>query len=325
MYEGGGFILLTDAEIAKLSVNEKKRYYNELREYTLGLKTSKVKTLGQNLISKLCPSLRSYDLEIIGEENLPTNDSAIIMCNHSNSHDFFTSCEAFSRLSLPVTVFAASDDLSRLSNSLFAFANATLVDRDSDNSKLKGTFEFAGKILAGNYGVIFGESTWNLHPNRVMQNLKKDASKVASMTGKVIIPAIFEYVEIPDLCLKECELYTKCIVKFGKPVEIKLDKDLVSQTAEIENIMISMRMELWEKLGIISDKNQKNNPIRYVNHTWLKKFGGLGFNYDSESEFKYLLFKDGQKRENEYHLNEFGSFVPGVTQKSEKEKALVLK
>ena len=315
--------ILTESEISKLNINERKKYYLELKDYCLNLKANPNISIGQNLISKLCPMLRNYDLEIRGAENLPKNDSAIIMCNHSNTHDFFTACETFTKLDLPVSVFAASDDLNALSNGIFSFANATLVDRNDKESCTNGLLDLTGKILSENNGVIFGESTWNLHPKRRMQTLKIGASRAAAISGKVIIPTIFEYIEVPYLCQKEKDLFTKCIVEFGKPIKINPEKSLIEQTLDIENTMILMREKNWDEFNITDGGKKKINPLTYVNHTWLKKFGGLGFTYDSASEFKYLYFKPGQEPQNEYHINDNGLFVPGITEKSEKSKVLL--
>ncbi len=314
--------ILSEKEISNLSLNERKKYYYELRDYCLGLKSNPNISIGQKLISKIAPIQRNFDYEIIGAENLP-KDGAVIVCNHSNSHDFFTALESFNNLSLPVSVFAADDDLNILSSNVFNFANATLVDRNDKESCKNGLFELTGKIIDNNYGVIFGESTWNLHPYREMNVLKVGAARSAGISEKQIVPTIFEYVEVPNLCSKEKELYSKCVIKFGKPVTIDINYDLFSQMLNIENIMIKMRDEIWEEYGIMSGGKKVVDPQRYVNHTWLKKFDALAFTYDSESEFKYLYFRDNTPRENEYHIDDNGMFTPGITKKEDKAKVLL--
>lgn len=314
--------ILSEKEISSLSVSAKKYYYKTLRDYCLSLKSNPNVSIGQKAISKIAPIQRNFDYEIIGAENIP-KDGAVIVCNHSNSHDFFTALEAFNDLGLPVSVFAANDDLNLLSSSVFTFANATLVDRNSKDSCQNGLLELTGKIINGNYGVIFGESTWNLHPYREMNALKLGPARSAGISGKLIVPTIFEYVEVPNLCSKEKELYPKCIVWFGKPVSIDINQDFSIQMLHIENIMASMRRTLWEKMGILKGGKKIVDPSVYVNHTWLKKFDALAFEYDSESEFKYLYFRQYQAKENEYRINENGLFVPGITKKEDKAKVLL--
>lgn len=314
--------VLSEKEISNLSLIERKKYYYELRDYCLSFKANPNVSIGQKLISKISPIQRNFDYEVIGAENLP-KDGAVIVCNHSNSHDFFTALESFNDLGLPVSVFAANDDLNFLSNNVFTFANATLVDREDKESCKNGLFELTNKIINNNYGVIFGESTWNLHPYKEMNALKIGAARSACISERQIVPTIFEYVEVPYLCSKEKELYSKCIIKFGEPIKIDINTDLFSQMFNIENIMIKMRDELWEEIGILKNGKKQVEPNMYVNHTWLKKFDALAFTYDSENEFKYLYFRPNEARENEYHINENGAFVPGITKKEEKIKVLL--
>lgn len=51
----------------------------------------------KNFISRIAPYIRKYDLDIIGRENIPYN-SVLFICNHSNSHDFFTIQEVWNDL-----------------------------------------------------------------------------------------------------------------------------------------------------------------------------------------------------------------------------------
>lgn len=57
------------------------------------------------------------------------------------------------------------------------------------------------------------------------------------------------------------------------------------------------------------------NKNVYLNHTYLKKFGAFGFEFDSEHEFQYLLRNKNHLIDNEYCLNQNGDFVPGITKK----------
>ena len=76
-----------------------------------------------------------------------------------------------------------------------------------------------------------------------------------------------------------------------------------------------MRIELWKKLGIKRSSLEDINKEVYMNHTYLKKYGAVGFEFDSESEFKHILGNNKDTFENEYTINENGDFVPGITQK----------
>lgn len=310
-------VFLPNRELEKLTTKEKIAYFSKLREYCMNASTKREKKLniGHEIITKIYPNLRSYDYEIIGLENIPDNGKALFLCNHSNSHDFFTAHEVFKKVGSNVSVFCASDDLNFATATLFRACDAVLIDREDKASAEKGICDFSASLMTGMPGVLFGESTWNLHPYKPMQQLKIGAANIAAITDVPIIPTIFEYVEVPRTCDKESELYTVCLVKFGQPIKISKEESLVSQTNTLQTIMEQNRLQLWNDIGTMRKSLDDVDQEIYLNHTYLKKFGALGFTYDSESEAKFLFSKDNQPVENEYHLDENGNFVPGVTYK----------
>lgn len=302
-------------EIEKLDEKSKLEYFDKLRDYSNSLeKTNKLKTVSKKLIEHIAPMLRNYDLDIIGENNIP-DESAVFMCNHSNSHDFFTVAEAFGEVGRSVTTFAAKDCLDFFSSQIFKVGDATLIDRTDKQSSLNGMMEFSKKIIDGTDGAIFSEGTWNLHPIKPMQNIKVGGTQTALIAKTVVVPTVFEYVEVPDIVSKESELYTRCIVSFGKPIVVNINDNIFEKTMEIQKTIENMRIELWKKLGIKKNSLNDINKEIYLNHTYLKKFGAFGFEYDSEQESQFLLKDKDGNYENEYHLDENGNFVPGVTQK----------
>ena len=146
------------------------------------------------MIVQLYPILRNYEYEIIGMEHIPDNGNALFMCNHSNSHDFFTIHEIFEKIGINVSVLAASDDLNIFTKLLFQISDATLFDRSVKSSVEKAMGTYCAKLLEGSAGALFGEATWNLHPYRPMQPLKIGGAKIGAITEKLIVQTIFEYV-----------------------------------------------------------------------------------------------------------------------------------
>lgn len=307
---------LSNRELEKMSTEERLLYFNRLKEYCTNLtdKNSSI-SLGQQLISKIYPTLRNYDIDIIGENNIPKNNSSVFICNHSNSHDIFSAYEVFSELDKSVSVLVATDCLSPFSKSIFSLADSTFIDRRDKKSSSDGVFELSNKILNGKNGFIFGEATWNIHPYIPMHNIKLGGAKVGMITKKEIVPTIFQYVEVPEICSKENELYTKCIVAFGKPITVGVEDNLVEKTTEVQELLKNMRQEIWKKIGYKANSLEDVNIEVYLNHTYLKKYGAFGFTYDSEKEVQFLFSKDGKPIENEYFLDNNGNFVPGVTKK----------
>lgn len=193
----------------------------------------------------------------------------IFICNHSNSHDFFTIIEAFGKIGRKVTPFGASDCLNFLTKQLFKLGDVTMIDRNSRDSSMNGMLELCRKILEGKCAIVFGESTWNLHPILPMQPIKIGVTNIAKITEKVIIPTIFEYVEVNDVCEKENELYKKCIVLFGHSISVTIEENIYKKTKEIQSIMESMRQRLWKQLEIIHFSH--HNKCLYQIHIIIKR------------------------------------------------------
>ena len=223
--------------------------------------------------------------------------------------------EVFDKLGRNVTPFGASDCLNFISLQMFKLGDVTLIDRGDKKNSLDGLMTFTEKIIEGEDGIIFSEGTWNLHPIKPMQNLKIGGTQSAVIAKKMIVPTIFEYVEVPDLVKKESELYSRCIVQFGKPIVVDINDNLIEKTRLVQSTLEEMRINLWKKLGIKKDSLDDVDKDVYLNHTYTKKFKALGFEFDSDHEFQYLLKDKDGTFENEYTIDENGEFVPGVTHK----------
>ena len=118
---------------------------------------------------------------------------------------------------------------------------------------------------------------------------------VALVTGKPIVPVIFEYVEQRCVCEKEKDLYTKCIVTFGEQFICSAEDSIFDITARVQNKMEEMRRSLWTELGIKRDSLDDVDMKVYLNHLDLKKNKAFGFKYNTEWESQFLL-----EKENEY-------------------------
>lgn len=305
-------------DFADLSVSEKKEYLESLKKQCLGIKSNQLK-IGQALIKSLYPIMRKYKIEIQGEENIPLDSNVLFVANHSNSHDIFTAYEMFSFLNRCGSVMVATDCLSPVTTQIFNISNATLLDRRVKKERSQSVLNLSNKILNGNDGLIFGEGTWNLHPYYMsMHNIQNGASKISLITQVPIIPTIIEYIEKDELVTSDAQLFSKCIIRFGNPIMINLNDDLSLQSARIKNEMSVMRKQIWNDYDIKKGSIDIVDPQIYLNHTYAKKYKAFGFTYDSKTEQEYLLFTNGEKKENEYTMDEQGNFVPGITEKSRK-------
>lgn len=163
--------------------------------------------------------------------------------------------------------------------------------------------------------MIFGESTWNIHPTLPMHNIRNGAAKISLISEVPIIPVIFEYIENDGIITSENDLIKKCVIRFGHPIMIDYNNVISSQSNNIKDYMTNMRKNIWNNYNIRKDSLEDIDPSIYVNHTYVKKFKALGFKYDSRKEQEFLLFINDEPHENEYTFDGEGSLVPGITEK----------
>ena len=211
----------------------------------------------------------------------------------------------------------ATDCLSPATTQIFNISNATLLDRRVKKERSQSILSLSNKILNGNDGLIFSEGTWNLHPYKAMHNIQNGASKISLITQVPIVPTIIEYIEKNELVTSDAQLFSKCIIRFGKPIMINFDDELTLQSEYIKKEMSVMRKQIWIDYNIKKGSIDLVDPQIYLNHTYAKKYKAIGFTYNSKVEQDYLLFTNMEKKENEYTMDEKGNFVPGITEKKE--------
>lgn len=288
-----GLKLISIAEEENMSSEEKREYYESLRSKLTKTGESANPTIGSKILAKINPLYRNYKTEIYGEENIPKNDSSLFVINHSNSHDAFTTVEVFDRLNKTATILASSECLNLPTLLMFKSTGAIMLDRREKTSRNSGSILLSQKLVNGKNGVIFSEGTWNLHPVKPMQNLRTGAARISLISRKAIVPTIFEYLEVDDMCEKDPELYKKCIVLFGKPIYVDERDSLIEKTEELQSRMEEMRRSLWNANGVRKGSIDEIDKELYLNHTYVKKFNSFGFTFDSEAESRLLYSKDG--------------------------------
>ncbi len=318
--------ILSNRELESLTTEEKIRYFEELKDYVKrrGHKKS-MKNPFQDALTRIDPIIRNYDYDLRGLSNIPYFGPVLFVSNHSNSHDVFTFQDVAKMLGRRITSLGAKDDINFATALLFRACDGVLIDRNDKDSALKGMFKLASLIVNGQWGFVLGEATWNLHPYKPMHDIKLGAARIGAITEVPIVPVNIEYIEVPEMVSSERELYTRCIVNFGKPIYISREKSLIEQTKLIQTTLEQQRLAIWKDFHMERTSLEDVNPEIYCNHTWLKKFGAFGFTYDSLSEAKYLYSKDGKPVENEFRLEEDGSFVPGIIEKEEKKRFVMEK
>lgn len=308
------FLDIPNSVIMQLPPKNREEYYEALRTLASNNKVKSGMTFTQKAFGFLGPVLRNFGYEVSGVENIP-EDGALFAFNHSNTHDAITLLQVLKDCGMPVSVMVTKEGVSPAIESLYKAANFTVIDRTDKDSCLDGMFELSSKMLQDklSYGAIAPESTWNMDPVKPMRNWKYGVSKIAAITEKPIVPVIMEYVEVPEICSKESQLYSKCVVRFGHPFYIHPTNDLIKRTDNIQEVASAMRQEIWAENDIKRDTLRDVDPVLYCNHAGLKVgFGSKGpATFDYEREKNSLLILPGENKEWMYTIDENGEFVPG--------------
>ena len=300
-----------------MTLAARKEYYKDLKRYCIDnvVPNMSKSSFGQKVVTSLyMKDFYNRKLELEGVENLDMAQ-AIFLCNHSTAHDIFSMYNVMERLKRNTTVMVATDCLNTFSIATFKLADATFLDRNSKKSANNSIVLASSKVLNGKNLVIFGEATWNLHPFKLMHDIKKGGAMISAITSVPVVPTILEYIEVPRLCDKELDLYKKIVVRFGEPKSVSSSDDIIAKTLEIQTEMEKIRKEIWQDNGVNRTSLSDIDKMLYLNHTYQKKYKAFGFTYDSLKEEKFLRSNDGSKIENEYCLDENNRLVPGITPK----------
>lgn len=310
------FKILTTKEEQKLSTEELKNYYKELREYILRRKLTnttpgatfigpKLKKPVAKVATKLVKVFTDKKLEWIydGTENIPEGP-VIFAHTHQGLLDNF----AWMPTTEKHCLILHSIDASKLL--LFAQYTSGLIfvkkgDKiNNNNAKL----DMIRVLLEGHSIVYSPESAWNLSPNKLHLPLSYGVIDVAKKTNVPIIPVVLEYTYDTT---KENAVITKIHTRYGKPIYVKEDDNLIEKLREYEESISTMRYELMEENGIYKRSDISNYDYIKVlkEHYKNLEFGKI----DVNRERKYL-YNSNDEFYKFHHINdvpfdEFGNLL----------------
>lgn len=304
------FNLLSVKEEKKLSAEELKEYYTELRKYLEGRKLTnttpgattvapKLKKISNILATQVTKMFSSKNVEWVcdGQENLPQG-GFLIAQSHQGILDGFVWIPKIDRHCLVLH----GGDVNKLL--LYSQYNTGLVivkkafpGRDSEE-KIKEikNFNYNGKLdmiqlLQMGFPIVYSpESTWNLSPNKLHLPINYGFLDIAKKSGVPVIPAVHEFTYDSST---EKEVITKIHTKFGTPIYIGLKDDIEQKLEEFQEAISTMKWELLEEKGIFKRKNITTREyINYLKGNYKNlKFGKLDWEkeraniYGANSEF----------------------------------------
>ncbi len=233
---------LSKKEIENLSLDQKKKYYNDLKNYYANLKDNK---LEHKLHQAVNPLIKVIAKSLNGTSKNPAkieifknewdqneyNGPVIYACNHTNSHDMPFVIEVARN---QYYVYAGNEIENDINGMLFKLNGVVFVDRTSKEDR-KTSFEKFVKLCCQNKDtLIFPEATWNVTPNKPMNNIYSGVIEAAIISGNPIIPLVTEYTD------------SKWYMYIGKPIFITYAIDIDQAREYLRDTMASMKWSIWE-------------------------------------------------------------------------------
>ena len=263
------FKVLTIKEEQQLTSDELKEYYKNLREYLLKRKltntTPGATTIGPILkkpVAKFAKILVNFftnkDIEWIceGLENIP--DGPVIFAHtHQGLLDNFVWMPTLKRHSIILHSIDASK--------LLLFAQYTtgliFVKKGDKENNYNAKLDIINLLLKGHSIIYSPESAWNLSPNKLHLPLSYGFVDAAKKAGVPIIPVVIEYSYDNST---EKEMITKIHLRYGKPIYVKEEDNLLEKLREYEEQISTIRYELLEEKGLYKRKDITN--LEYINY-----------------------------------------------------------
>ena len=301
------FKILNYDEESKLSLEEKREYYLNLRNYLSNLKIKNYNF--QELINKyvrfIIDKIKGYDLIITGRENIVFGP-VIYASTHQDFHDHFNVVLSV----LDHSIILNTSNVTRLFKMLMSANGIIYVDRDRKDSRFNAKLDMMSVLAQGKSVVVFPEATWNCSPNKLHLPFHNGIFDMARKMEVPIIPMIQEYTYDPRN--KGINNVVSCHVHFAEPIYVNLDDDINVKKEELSKAWASVRYKLIEEKGIYSRTNITNKEyINYV-ESRIKGWKVIKVAIDSERKEIYGYNKECYvfNHINDILYNESGELLP---------------
>ena len=261
------FQVLPLKEEARLSEQERLRYYNQFREYVRKRKLTNT-TPGATTI---CPKLRNITAKIAvavtkkfsdknvewiwdGTENIP--EGAVLFAHtHQGVLDGFVWIPTIKQHCL-ILISAFVSKLMMLCQINTGLVVVNKQDRvNQANSKL----DMIRLLLDGHSLCYFPEGAWNLSPNKLHLPMRYGFLDIARKAGVPVVPVVHEYTYDSTT-----EKITKIHTQYGMPIYISPYDDIGQKLEEYCEQISTMRFELIAEKGVFNRKDICS--AQYINY-----------------------------------------------------------
>jgi len=305
------FKILSIKEEQQLSNLELKEYYKNLREYLLKRKLTNTTPGITTIAPKLKKPVEKIAIKLVeiftnknvtwnsknwiydGLENIPEGP-VIFAHTHQGLLDNFVWMPEINK-HCPIL---HSIDASKILLYSEYTTGLILVKKGNKENNQNAKLDMINLLLNGTSITYFPESAWNLSPNKLHLPLSFGLIDTAKKAGVPIIPVVHEYTYDTS---SEKENITKIHSRYGTPIYIKEEDDLLEKLREYEEQISTMRYDLIEEKGIFRRSGIKSTDyINYLKGNYNNlKFGKI----DVNAERKYL-FRSNDDFYKFHHIND---------------------
>lgn len=251
------FKILSYKEEKELTIDERRKYYYDLKIYLKNLSESKIQKIYINICNQLnkkivrgvIDKIKGYDLVITGQENIP--DTPVIYAStHQDFNDHFNVV-----LSIPDhAIILNTNNVTKSFKFIMGVNGIVYVDRNNADDRFNSKMKLMKYVAKGKSIVVFPEGTYNCSPNKLHLPLHSGVIDIARKMQIPIVPLIQEYT-YDDEILDGKTRVKKCRVHFGQPIYVNVEDNIKEKKEELSEIFSTIKYLLIEEKGLFKREN----------------------------------------------------------------------
>ena len=283
MQINSSFKILSFKEERLLSHEELKDYYNAYREYVVN---RKLQTTTKGAIT-VAPKLKKYvnkldffvtdllagcklERVVDGIENIPKDGGVLFANTHQGILDNLCWIPSNPRHS----VILSASDVRKVLINVQLCTGMVLVNKDKQDKENRqdAKLDMMHILMKGHTIMYFPEGTWNLSPNKLFLPMSFGFLDVAQKAGVPVVPMVTELTYDTST---DKEKITKMHIRYGKPIYVSMEDDLLQKLEDYQETIATIRWELIEEKGLFERKTITNwDYINYLKGNYRNlKFG----------------------------------------------------
>ena len=283
------FKILSYEEEKKLTIEERKKYYINLKNYLSSLKYSSTKhtylnfceSLNKKIIRCIIDKIKGYELFVENQEIIP-NSPVIFASSHQDFNDHFNIV-----LSIPShTIILNSNKVPNVVKLAMNLNGIEYVDRENSQDKFCSKINLMRYLANGKSIVVFPEGTFNCSPNKLILPIHGGVIDMAKKMQVPIVPVVQEYI-YDNSKLDGKNRVVSCTVRFGMPLYVSFYDDEKEKKDELRDSLASIRYDLILKKDVFSRKVISNYEYISFLLSRLHTMDLMGVNYELEKNTIY--------------------------------------